>query len=132
MTAAQNHIATFVQRPSAMTALMRGLKRKCPNCGEHAAFSGYLTLQKECKGCGAPLGLIRADDAPPYFTITVVGHIILPLLLVVEKLYAPSVWVHAAIWPALTIALTLGFLPVIKGGVVGVMWSVGLKGDEHH
>lgn len=132
MTAAQDSLTTFVQRPTAMTALLRGFRRKCPNCGEHAAFSGYLTLQKECKGCDAPLGLISADDAPPYFTITVVGHIILPLVLVAEKLYAPSMLVHAAIWPALTIGLTLGFLPLIKGGVVGVMWAVGLKGDEHH
>ena len=28
----------------------------------------------ECQNCGAPLGLARADDAPPYFTILIVGQ----------------------------------------------------------
>lgn len=115
-----------------MLGLRRGLKRQCPQCGAHGAFSGYLKLAPECKTCGAPLGLIRADDAPPYFTILVVGHLIVPSMLVTEQLCHPPVWVHMAIWPALAIALTLGLLPLIKGGVVGLMWSVGLKGDEQH
>lgn len=132
MTAAENALARFVRRPPALTGLMRGLKRKCPHCGDGKAFNGYLTLASACGECGAPLGQIRADDAPPYFTITLVGHIILPLVLIAERLYQPSLWTHAAIWPALTIALTLGTLPLVKGGVVGVMWAVGLKGDEHH
>lgn len=132
MTAAEDSLARFVRRPPALVGLLRGLKRKCPQCGDHSAFSGYLKLAPECAGCGAPLGTMRADDAPPYFTIMAVGHLIVPLLLVTEQIYHPPVWLHMSIWPALAIALTLGLLPVIKGGVVGVMWSVGLKGDEHH
>ncbi|MEX1148200.1 MAG: DUF983 domain-containing protein [Sphingomonadales bacterium] len=122
----------FSDRPSPMAALRRGLRRKCPNCGNHDAFSGYLTLTPACTGCGAPLGDIRADDAPPYFTITVVGKIVIGLVLMAEKLWQPSTLVHTMVWPALTIALTLALLPLIKGGVVGVMWAVGLRGDEHH
>ncbi|RMF10283.1 MAG: DUF983 domain-containing protein [Alphaproteobacteria bacterium] len=132
MTATDHSLASFIRRPTALVGLLRGLRRKCPHCGNHAAFAGYLKLTPQCAGCGAPLGVIRADDAPPYFTIMVVGHLVVPLLLVIEQMYHPPVWLHMAIWPALAIALTLILLPVIKGGVVGVMWSVGLRGDEHH
>ncbi len=30
-------------------------------------------------------GGMRADDAPPYFTILIVGHVLVPLVFVVEK-----------------------------------------------
>jgi uncharacterized protein (DUF983 family) len=33
-------------------------------------------------------------------------------------------------WPTATLLLTLLFLPVIKGSVVGLMWHLKLKGDE--
>ena len=35
-----------------------------------------------------------------------------------------------AVWPLLTLVLSLLFLPVIKGGVLGLMWSIGMTGRE--
>lgn len=129
---ASSEPGTFQQRPHWPVALLRGLKRRCPNCGHGAAFAGYLKLTAVCEACDAPLGDIRADDAPPYFTIVLVGHVVVPLLLLSEQLLSPPLWLHMAVWPALTAALSLALLPVIKGGVLGVMWAVGLKGNEHH
>jgi len=114
-----------------VSALLRGIARRCPACGEAPAFSGYLKVRAACTTCGEALGEIRADDAPPYFTIFLVGHIVIPLLLIVERLYAPSSLVHALIWVPLTVVLTLAFLPVIKGGTLGLMTAVGIRGDEN-
>lgn len=110
--------------------LIWGLRQRCPCCGETPIYRAYLKPVDACASCGTHLGSIRTDDIAPYFTILLVGHIMAPLLLILEKGYAPPVWVHWAIWPAFVVALTLWSLPRIKGATVGLMWHLGLKGGE--
>jgi uncharacterized protein (DUF983 family) len=112
--------------PALGVAVGRGLLCKCPACGQTRLFAGYLRVVDCCTQCGAPLGSARADDAPPYFTILVVGHIVVPLMFLVERAYHPSTWVHAAIWLPLTTILSLALLRPIKGGTVGLMLRLGL------
>lgn len=113
-----------------LSSIWRGFKRTCPHCGTGHIFSGYLKLSDQCTNCAAPTGEIRADDLPPYVTILIVGHIIVPLLLLVEALYQPALWLQLVFWPTLTLLMTLTFLPFIKGAAVGLMWHLKLKGDE--
>jgi len=89
-------------------------------------FNGFLRIIPECPVCHAPLGLARADDAPPYFTIVAVGHIVVPSMLILEKLEMPPLWVHAALWLPLTLVLALAFLRPIKGATVGLMLRLGI------
>jgi len=107
--------------PRLATAMWRGACGKCPNCGAAKLFRGYLKVTPNCAACAAPLGLARADDAPPYFTILVVGHIVVPLMLVLERAYAPPPLVQTAIWVPVTLVLALALLRPIKGATVGVM-----------
>ncbi len=112
------------------TAFARGAMGRCPACGQGKLFSGYLRVVDECSHCHAPVGRIRADDAPPYFTIFVAGHVLLPFVFLVEKAWHPEMWVHMAIWlPAFAIVSTLLLRPV-KGMVVAWMMRLGLTGDE--
>lgn len=108
----------------------RGLRRSCPHCGSGGIFKGYLKVHDNCNNCSAPVGEIRADDLPPYLTIFLVGHIVVPILLLVEAMYHPPIWLQMAVWPTVTLLLTLGFLPFIKGAAVGLMWYLKIKGDE--
>jgi uncharacterized protein (DUF983 family) len=111
-------------------ALLRGARGLCPACGKGHLFDGYLKLVRECSVCHAPLGRIRADDAPPYFTILIAGHVLLPFVFLVEKAWQPPMWVHMAIWlPLFAIVCTLLLRPV-KGAVVAWMLRLGLTGDE--
>jgi uncharacterized protein (DUF983 family) len=66
----------------------------------------------------------RADDAPAYFTILVVGHIVVPLVLVLER-YGdhPPLWFHALLWLPLSVLLALYLLPHIKGTVIALLWA---------
>jgi uncharacterized protein (DUF983 family) len=107
--------------PPLATAIIRGLAGKCPACGESHLFNRFLKIVPECRNCGAPLGLARADDAPPYFTIFAVGHIVVPLMLVLEKAASPPLWLMSAIFLPLTAILSIGLIQPIKGGVVGMM-----------
>ena len=115
---------------SIANSVGRAFRRRCPHCGVGKIFKGYLKLSDKCSKCSAPTGEIRADDLPPYLTILLVGHIIVPALLVVEGAYHPPMWMQMVIWPSLTLLLTLSFLPFIKGAAVGLMWHLKLSGDE--
>ena len=112
-------------------AMLRGLRSRCPNCGDASLFRGYVTLLDDCPRCGTHLAAHRADDAPAYFTILVVGHVIIPLLVLVERQYSPETWVHMVLWLPATLAMTVGLLRPIKGALVALQWSIGLRHDAH-
>jgi uncharacterized protein (DUF983 family) len=65
--------------------------------------------------CGEELHHHRADDFPAYLVIVIVGHLVVPAALFVEQHFAPSYWIHFALWLPLTLALTFGLLQPIKG-----------------
>ena len=64
-------------------SLLRGAMLKCPACGIGSLFRRYLKVADHCAQCGEALHHHRADDAPPYFTIVIVGHIVVSLVLAV-------------------------------------------------
>lgn len=108
------------------TAIGRGLRGRCPNCGNGHLFAGWLRVVTECSSCAAPLGLARSDDLPPYITILIVGHIVVPLMLWLERSQSPAMWVTTAIFVPMTLILTLGLIRPVKGGTVGLMLKLGL------
>jgi uncharacterized protein (DUF983 family) len=112
--------------PSLGVALLRGLKCTCPACGKTKLFRGYLRVVDDCANCGAPLGSVSADDAPPYFTIFVVGHIVVPGMFMLDRSYDLPDWIQAAIWVPVTTILAVGLLRPIKGATVGLMLKLGL------
>ncbi|MCJ7599730.1 MAG: DUF983 domain-containing protein, partial [Methyloceanibacter sp.] len=61
---------------SVSAAIQRGLLLRCPACGQGRMFRRYLKVADQCPSCGEALHHHRADDAPPYFTIAIVGHIV--------------------------------------------------------
>src|SRR6516165_7001662 len=65
------------QPPRAVwPAIRKGLRGRCPSCGRGKIFRAYLKVNDECPQCGEELHHHRADDAPPYMTIVVVGHVV--------------------------------------------------------
>ena len=111
-------------------SLLRGALLKCPACGRGAMFRRYLKVADACQVCGEELHHHRADDAPAYFTIVIVGHIVVSLVLAVEMAYRPALWVHMALWLPLTVILTLLFLPCVKGALVGLQWALRMHGFD--
>lgn len=107
--------------------VLRGLRRRCPNCGQGAAFTGYLRLVAQCTHCAHRLGDYRCDDAPPYFTILLVGHLVIPGVLWTEQTFRPEIWLQLAFWLPLTALLSLATLPRIKGAVLGTQWALGIQ-----
>ena len=111
-------------------AFLRGLMGRCPHCGEGRMFRKFLKVVDHCEVCGEALHHHRADDAPAYFVIVIVGHIVAPLALSLEMNYAPSYWVHVALWTPLTLALSIGLLQPIKGAIVSWQWANRMHGFD--
>lgn len=113
---------------NASQAILRGARLRCPSCDEGHLFKAYLKVADSCPKCGEDLHHHRADDAPAYFTITIVGHIVVAGALLLEKGFAPETWVHMVLWVPLTLILCLGLLPVVKGALVGLQWAYRMHG----
>ena len=116
--------------PPFFTAVGRGIRNRCPICGEGRVFRGFLRVVPECAVCGAPLGQLRADDAPPYVVIFLAGHLLVPGVFWVERVYEPPMWLHMAIWLPLFAVLCTLLLRPVKGGVVGYMVRMGFLEPE--
>ena len=117
-------------RRDVWRAMRDGMRGRCPACGKGPLFSRYLKVAVACPACGEELHHHRADDAPPYFTILIVGHLIVGAILPVERAFAPPLWLHAALWLPLTVGLALWFLPRVKGAIVGLQWAFYMHGFE--
>ncbi len=113
---------------SISQSMRRGGAGKCPACGEGALFNSYLKVADQCPSCAEELHHHRADDAPAYFNILIVGHFIVAGVMIVEDYFRPNYWVHALMWIPLTIGISLWLLPRIKGALVGLQWALRMHG----
>ncbi len=130
MPTQSNATALKPARRNSWPAMRRGWAQTCPACGSAKLFGAYLKNVDACASCGEALHHHRADDAPPYFTMFIVGHVVIGGLLMVERRYAPDVWVHLAIWLPLTVAMSLWLLPRIKGALIGLQWALRMHGFD--
>jgi uncharacterized protein (DUF983 family) len=111
-------------------AMRRGFAQTCPSCGTAPLFRKFLKSVDACAACGAEMHHHRADDAPPYFTMFVVGHVVIGGMLFAEKRYAPETWMHLAVWLPLTALLSLWLLPRFKGALIGLQWALRMHGFD--
>lgn len=122
--------AELAEPPSLWTSIRRGASNRCPVCGQGRVFAGFLRVAEECEVCHAPLGRLRADDAPPYIVIFLTGHLLFPPVFWIEKAYEPPMWLHMVVWlPLFAVICTLLLRPV-KGAVVGWMMRLGFADHD--
>jgi len=111
-------------------AMARGFVGRCPNCGQGRLFGRFLKPVVTCAVCGENYTHHRADDAPPYFTMVLVGHIVVPLMAVTMVVTALSTTAQLAIWLPLTAILTVGLLQPVKGATIALQWALRMHGFD--
>jgi len=109
-------------------AIFRGFRRRCPSCGSGPMFNGYLKVRHSFPVCEEELHHHGADDGPPYLTLLLVGHIIGPAMLWFFVEFEPDPFTFLAIFSVASVALSLWFLPRLKGLIVGVQWAARMHG----
>jgi uncharacterized protein (DUF983 family) len=117
----------MTEPPTLFQAFKRGLTGRCPNCGKGRLFWKYLKVEPRCEACGHDLARYPADDGPAYFTILIVGHLIVgPLLFFPIIWQAPAMYMVPGTLIPLAVA-TLLLLPRVKGAFIGVLYRLGVK-----
>ena len=101
---------------SLKTAIRRAVLHRCPACGEGKLFKSYLSQVENCAACGERFGHIRADDAAPWGTIILVGHVFLPLAFMVDVDFLSDLGGDDAVGQLL--------LPAVAGGPAAIQGPV--------
>lgn len=108
-------------------SLMYGALLKCPRCGEGRLFKSYLKREDACPRCGESFGGLDADDGPAWLTIGLAAHIIVPLVIMLERGELLPIWLEISVLAAATIACVLALLPVSKGFFIAALWLIARK-----
>jgi uncharacterized protein (DUF983 family) len=115
----------LMNQVSMKLAARRGILGRCPCCGEGKLFRAYLKQVDNCSVCGEAFGHIRADDAAPWLTIILVGHIFVPLMLVFVAFSTMPSWESAMLWSVIFVGLSLAILPRAKGLFIAILKLTG-------
>ncbi|SLN71801.1 hypothetical protein PSM7751_03878 [Pseudooceanicola marinus] len=109
-------------------AILRGLRHRCPACGEGQLFARYLKVKDTCSECGEELHHHRADDGPAYLTILIVGHVMGFALHGLFGYMRDDPLMLALVLCTIATGLALLMLPRMKGLVVGYQWAKEMHG----
>jgi uncharacterized protein (DUF983 family) len=108
--------------PPTALPIARGLRGRCPACGEGRLFQGFLNLRPACEKCGLDFSFADSGDGPAVFVILIGGAIVVFAALMTEVVYQPPYWVHAVLWLPLILIVTLAPLRLIKGLLIALQF----------
>jgi len=112
--------------PTLRTVLWRGVRRRCPQCGEGRVFKGWIRLHDHCEVCGLQY-LSNQGDLWAYLVAVDRALFIFPLIIMIYfRIYNPnSVWYYL-----FCAGLLVGFfytLPHRNGMSLGVDYLIRRK-----
>jgi uncharacterized protein (DUF983 family) len=81
-----------------------------------------LEVRECCPVCGLDLRAHDAGDGPAVAVILVLGAIIMMLAFWVEFRFSPPLWVHALLWPVVTISAALLMMRPLKAALVALQF----------
>lgn len=114
---------------SPQTPVLRGLKRRCPACGEGQLFSGYLRLNETCAKCGAAWSHEKAADGPAWLTVLLLGPVFAVIIFFAAMTTSLPFWI---VLPPLILVLfgaALTLLAFLKGAWLGMLWHMDQTKD---
>ena len=113
--------------------IARGVRCRCPRCGEGTLFHGFLSLRPACDRCGLDYKFADSGDGPAVFVILIGGAIVVTAALITEVVYQPPYWLHAVLWLPLILLVTLVPLRPLKGLLIALQYHhEAAEGRQEH
>ena len=83
---------------------------------------GLLKVRDRCEVCGLDLRAHDSGDGPASLVILVLGAIVMVLVFWVEFRFSPPLWVHAILWPLVTVPLAIVLMRHMKAALVALQF----------
>jgi uncharacterized protein (DUF983 family) len=105
--------------------LKLGWACKCPACktGNLYKSKTSLELQDHCPSCGLDLKNNDSADGPAVFLIFILGALLVPIALMTDAAFHWPLWLHACVWGALALTMTLGALRPLKAYIIALQFK---------
>ncbi len=105
------------------TAMLRGMRGRCPNCGQGRLLQGYLRPAPNCSICGADFSRLRPADGPAYMVLCITCLLLIPAQLVTSQFVGENV-IGGLIFLLVVMALiSLVLLRPAKGMFMALQWQ---------
>jgi uncharacterized protein (DUF983 family) len=85
-------------------------------------YQGVLTVRERCSACDLDLRAQDAGDGPAVFVIFALGFVLMGLVAFVELKFEPPLWVHAVLWPPLTLVGAVAMLRPLKATLIALQY----------
>ncbi len=89
-----------------------------------------LSVRESCAFCGLDLRGHDAGDGPAVGVILLLGAVVVGLAFWVEFHLAPPLWVHAVIWPIITVPLAILMMRPLKAALVALQYRHRPSAEE--
>jgi len=110
---------------SPLAVILRGLRRRCPRCGEGPLFHGWNRLRESCPVCGLRYEE-RSGDTWFFMYMTTAG--LTGVLVVLMFLVRPrTIWVGQIVILAAAIVVIGLSIPLRKGVAVALDYLIELR-----
>ena len=95
---------------------------RCPRCGQGRLFRNLLVVRDRCEVCGLDLRETDPGDGAAVGAIFVLGTVIVVLAFWVEFRFSPPLWLHAVLWPVVTVPLAVLIMRPAKAALVALQY----------
>jgi uncharacterized protein (DUF983 family) len=109
-------------------AILLGLAGRCPHCGEARLFARGLAPVAACPVCHEDMTPQRADDFPAYLVILILGHLMVPFVVVANMQWDLPLAGQMIGWPILATFFAALMIRPAKGAVIGAQWALRMGG----
>ena len=95
---------------------------RCPRCGRGRLFRNLLEVRDRCESCGLDLRACDTGDGAAVGVTLVLGAIVVGLAFWVQFRFLPPLWVHAVLWPVITVPLAILLMRPAKAALVALQF----------
>jgi uncharacterized protein (DUF983 family) len=98
------------------------LSCRCPRCGRGKLFIGILAVSDRCSVCNLDLRQSDTGDAGAVPIIILLGAIVGGLAIWTDFRFGPPWWLHALLWPAITVPAAIVMMRLAKSAMISVQY----------